>query len=123
MSKHVIKLKLIGVRSQYQHKIRLVKNKKDIILDTSQEASVNTADTAKMNCINMAASELSTCLKAMTRLQLNLQTYPINMILCQGIRHDYPTQNLFDLAWVFSRHIPMSHLIEIKPNICPYLTT
>jgi hypothetical protein len=52
-----------------------------------------------------------------------LQTAATELLPRRGVRRDYPAQSLFDIARGFSRRIPMSRLVEIEPDIRPYLAS
>ena len=50
-----------------------------------------------------------------------LQVAPADLLPRQGVRRELPTLNLFDVAKGFSRRVPMARLLEIEPDIRPYL--
>ena len=47
----------------------------------------------------------------------------VELLPRKGVRRDYPAQNLFDVARGFSRRVPMARLLEIEPDIRPYLAS
>ena len=71
--------------------------------------------------MDAAATELTQHLEAVAAVVPKLQVAPVDLLPRRGVRRKLPALNLFDVARGFSRRVPMARLLEIEPDIRPYL--
>ena len=71
--------------------------------------------------MDTTATELTQHLEAVAAVVPKLQVAPVDLLPRWGVHGELPALNLFDVARGFSRRVPMVRLLEIEPDIRPYL--